>query len=275
MNHAKPTEILEATVNSGELKAKSSFKKLFLLGILAGAYIAFAGLSSTLASYGLISESTTFGLGKALAGTIFAGGLIMVVLAGAELFTGNSLITLAVIEKKATVAEMAKNLLIVYIANFVGALIIVSVAYYIDIFDIGEGLMGVVTVKTAVSKVNLSFGKALLSGVLCNWLVCLAVWCATGGKTTIDKVGAIFFPIWIFVICGFEHCIANMYFIPAGIFAASNENFVALSGVSAEAFANLSWTGMFINNMLPVTIGNILGGSVFVAVSYWLAYKKS
>lgn len=275
MNHAKPIEILEATVNAGVAKAESSFKKLFLLGILAGAYIAFAGLSSTLASYGLLANSTTFGLGKALAGTIFAGGLIMVVLAGAELFTGNSLITLAVLEKKATVAKMARNLVIVYISNFVGALIIVGIANYIDLFAVGDGLMGAISVKTAVGKVNMSFGKALLSGVLCNWLVCLAVWCATGGKTTIDKVGAIFFPIWIFVICGFEHCIANMYFIPAGIFAASNETFVALSGVSSDALASLNWAGMFINNMLPVTIGNILGGSIFVAAAYWLAYKKS
>ena len=275
MNHSKPIDILEATVNAGVQKSNSSLKKLIILGILAGAYIAFAGLSSTLASYGLLAESTTFGLGKALAGTIFAGGLIMVVLAGAELFTGNSLITLAVLEKQATITQMAKNLVVVYISNFIGAIIIVAIAYHIDLFSVGDGLMGAITVKTAVSKVNMTFSKGLLSGILCNWLVCLAVWCATGGKTTIDKVGAIFFPIWIFVICGFEHCVANMYFIPAGIFASSNQAFIELSGVGAEALANLNWAGMFINNMLPVTIGNILGGSIFVAAAYWLALKKS
>lgn len=275
MKHSKPIEILEATVDAGVAKAESSFIKLLILGILAGAYIAFAGLSSTLASYGLLAESTTFGLGKMLAGTIFAGGLIMVVLAGAELFTGNSLITLALLERKTNLIKMARNLIIVYISNFIGAIIVVAIAHHINLFGVGDGLMGAISVKIATGKVNMTFSQCLLSGVLCNWLVCLAVWCATGGKTTIDKVGAIFFPIWIFVICGFEHCIANMYYIPAGIFAASNEAYVALSGVSAEAFDNLNWAGMFINNMLPVTIGNILGGSVFVAAAYWLALKKS
>ena len=271
MNHLKPIEILEATVNAGVGKANSSFKKLLVLGILAGGYIAFAGAAAAMGTFNLVANPGTFGLGKILSGTIFAAGL----LAGAELFTGNSLITLAVLEKKTTVSKMLRNWVIVYIANFIGSILVTWMIWQIGLFSSGADLFGAITVKVAVGKVNMTFLNCLLSGIMCNWLVSLAVWMATGADSTIGKIFAIFFPIWMFVTCGFEHCIANMYAIPAGIFAATNPAFVTLSGVSAEALANLSWAGMLINNLVPATIGNIIGGGFFVATMYWLGLKKS
>ena len=275
MNHLKPIEILEATVNAGVGKANSSFKKLLVLGILAGAYIAFAGAAAAMGTFNLIAQPTTFGLGKILSGTIFAAGLVVVVLAGAELFTGNSLITLAVLEKKTTVSKMLRNWVIVYIANFIGSILVTWMIWKIGLFASGADMFGAITVKVAVGKVNMTFVNCLLSGIMCNWLVSLAVWMATGADSTIGKIFAIFFPIWMFVTCGFEHCIANMYAIPAGIFAATNPAFVELSGVTAEALSNLTWAGMAINNLVPATIGNIIGGGFFVATMYWLGLKKS
>lgn len=274
MNHLKPVEILEASVAGSVAKANSTVRRLFLMGILAGAYVAFAGAAANMSVFNLLMDPNTFGLGKILSGTIFTGGLIMVTLGGAELFTGNCLMPLALMEKKITVSKILRNWVIVYIANFVGSLIIVWMVYNTGMFTSGADMLGAFTIKVAAGKVNMTFLQCIVSGVLCNWLVCLAVWCATGASSTSGKVLASFFPIWIFVTCGFDHSVANMYFIPAGIFAKANETFVTLSGVASEAMANLTWQGMAVNNLVPVTLGNIIGGVVFVALAYWLPLKK-
>ncbi len=274
MNHLKPAEILNASINSGISKTDSSFRKLFIMGIMAGAYIAFAGAGANMAGFNLLMSPETFGLGRILTGTVFASGLIMVVLAGAELFTGNSLITLAVLEKKTTVTKMLRNWIIVYIANFIGSVLIAFMVYKTGLFSSGGDMLGAFTVKVAAGKVNMSFSQCFVSGILCNWLVCLAVWSSTGADSTIGKIFAAFFPIWLFVTAGFEHSVANMYFIPAGIFASSNETFAALSGLMPDSLANLTWQGMFMNNLIPVTLGNIVGGAVFVAMGYWMALQK-
>ena len=271
MNHMKPAETLKALIETSKVKASMPIKRMVIFGIFAGAYIAFAGAGANMAAYGLLSSTETFGLGKILSGTIFTVGLIMVVLGGAELFTGNTTMIAAVIDKRITVSSMLKNWVIVYICNFIGGVLIAFMVYYSGVLNSGEGMLGAMTVKIAAGKVNISFGSAFVSGILCNWLVCMAVWLSTGAQTTVGKILSIFFPIWLFVTAGFEHSVANMYFIPAGIFAKSNQMFTALSEMGFDALANLNWSGMFELNLLPVTLGNIVGGAVCVAIGYYTA----
>ncbi len=271
MNHMKPAETLKALIETSKVKSSMPIKRMVIFGIFAGAYIAFAGAGANMAAYGLLSSTETFGLGKILSGTIFTVGLIMVVLGGAELFTGNTTMIAAVIDKRITVSSMLKNWVIVYICNFIGGVLIAFMVYYSGVLNSGEGMLGAMTVKIAAGKVNMSFGSAFVSGILCNWLVCMAVWLSTGAQTTVGKILSIFFPIWLFVTAGFEHSVANMYFIPAGIFAKSNQMFTALSEMGFDALANLNWSGMFELNLLPVTLGNIVGGAVCVAIGYYTA----
>ena len=267
-------EILKATIKAGEGKAALPLGKMFLLAILAGAFIAFGAEGSNMATFGLLSQPLTFGLGKALAGAMFAAGLIMVILAGGELFTGNALMTASLLDKKITCGSMLRNWVVVYIGNFVGAVMIAYLMYNTGLFSSGADLLGGMTVKIAAGKCGLSFCKAFILGILCNWLVCLAVWMSTGADNTIGKIFAIFFPIWVFVTSGFEHSIANMYYVPAGIFAKANTAFVAASGVADSALANLNWAGFAVNNLLPVTLGNIVGGAIFVAGIYYVVYRE-
>lgn len=274
MNHLKPAETLDALMKAAELKASMPLKRIIIFGIFAGVYIAFAGAGANMASFNLLANPETFGLGKILSGTIFTVGLMLVVLGGAELFTGNTTMIAAVAEKRITASSMLKNWIIVYICNFIGGVLIAFMVYYSGGLNAGNGLLGAMTVKMASGKVNLEFGQALVSGIMCNWLVCMAVWLSTGAQTTIGKIFSIFFPIWLFVTAGFEHSVANMFFIPAGIFASGNELFVSLSGVSQDILSNLNWSGMLINNLFPVTIGNIIGGSVCVAMGYYTALKS-
>lgn len=274
MNHLKPAETLDALMKAAELKASMPLKRIIIFGIFAGVYIAFAGAGANMASFNLLANPETFGLGKILSGTIFTVGLMLVVLGGAELFTGNTTMIAAVAEKRITASSMLKNWIIVYICNFIGGVLIAFMVYYSGGLNAGNGLLGAMTVKIASGKVNLEFGQALVSGIMCNWLVCMAVWLSTGAQTTIGKIFSIFFPIWLFVTAGFEHSVANMFFIPAGIFASGNELFVSLSGISQDVLSNLNWSGMLINNPFPVTIGNIIGGSVCVAMGYYTALKS-
>ncbi len=273
MNHLKPSEILEAIMNGAVVKASMPLKKMIIFGLFAGAYIAFAGAGANMAAFNLLASPETFGLGKILSGTIFTAGLMLVVLGGAELFTGNTTMVAAAMDRRITAAAMLKNWIIVYICNFIGSVLIAFMVYYSGGLNAGEGMLGAVTVKIAAGKVNMDFGAALVSGIMCNWLVCMAVWLSTGAQTTVGKIFSIFFPIWLFVTAGFEHSVANMFFIPAGIMAAGSPSFAALSGASAEALANLTWIGMLVNNLLPVTIGNIIGGGGCVAVGYYTALK--
>lgn len=272
MSIVKPPQMLDVCVDTGVAKAESSAVKLLVLSVLAGAFIAFAGAGSNMAAFNLLSDPGTYGLGRMVAGSVFTAGLIMVVLAGGELFTGNVLLIASVADRKTTVGKLLRNWVLVYIGNFIGAVLIAFMCYYGGQFSGGDSLLGAVTVKIAAGKVTMPFMKAFVMGILCNWLVSLAVWMSYSSTSTGGKIGAMFFPIWVFVTCGFEHCIANMYYIPAGIFAKAD--FGALSGVAAESLDALSWMGM-INNLIPVTLGNIVGAGVFVALAYWIAYRKA
>ena len=247
-----PEEIADKTTEVGIQKSKLTAFKMLLLGILAGMFIALAGAGSILGNvYG----------GKLIGALIFPIGLIMVVIAGSELFTGNNLMIIALLRKKITLRKLLKNWLLVYIGNFVGAAIIALLAVYSGVLNDATDTV----VTTATNKIDLSFIEALIRGILCNVLVCLAVWMAAGAKTMIGKIAAIFGPIMLFVLCGFEHSVANMFYGPAGIIMSARSD-IAIEGLSAGSF--------LLNNLLPVTIGNIIGGAGIVGCSYFLIYSK-
>jgi formate transporter len=212
------------------------------------------------------------GLTKLVSGGLFSVGLMLVVIAGAELFTGNNLMVSSVMSKEITFAKMMERWGLVYLANFIGALFVGMLFYYSGLWKTNDGALGAAAVKVAYSKVHLTFSEALWRGIGCNWLVCLAVWMALAARQTIGKIFAIFFPIMAFVAMSFEHCVANMYFIPTGIVFAQKLALPLAAGVDASI---LTWTNFLWSNLLPVTIGNIIGGSVFVGMSYWGAYLRT
>ena len=271
----KPAEIFDTAVKVSVEKSGGSFRKLFVLAVLAGAFIAFGAEGSNMATFGLLSSPLTFGLGRALAGLLFATGLMLVILAGGELFTGNTLIICGVLDKKVKTAAMLRNWIIVYIGNMAGAFLIAWMMNETGLFSSGGDMLGAMTVKIGAGKTSLDFSKALIMGILCNWLVCLAVWIAFAADNTAGKILGILFPIWLFVTSGFEHSVANMYYIPAAIFAKGDFAAAAAEiGASQAALDSLDWYGFFVTNLIPVTIGNIIGGCIFVAMAYWAAYKR-
>lgn len=269
-----PAEITAFAVGTGEKKAHLARSQQVLLGILAGVFIAFASEGSNMAAFNLFAEPTTYGLGKCIAGAIFPTGLMLVVLAGGELFTGNTLLGVALAEKRISVYEMLSNWLFVYVGNFIGSVFIAHMMYESGLFTSGANMLGGVTIRIASYKATLGFLPAFYLGIMCNWLVCLAVWMAWGAQDMAGKIFAIYFPIWLFITSGFEHSVANMYYVPAGIFAKGNAAFVAASGVSPEVLAQLTWENFFVNNLFPVTLGNIVGGMVFVGMAYWFAFLR-
>jgi len=253
----------------------TKYSNQFILGILAGAYIAFAAAGSNMAAFNLFAKSETYGLGKVLAGSVFGTGLMLVILAGGELFTGNTMILARVLDGKVKLSSMLRNWFFVFSGNFVGALLIAYMMVHSGLFNSGANMLGGITIKIASYKVGLSFMSAFYLGIMCNMLVCLAVWMAYGAKDIVGKVVAIFFPIWLFVTSGFEHSIANMFYIPAGIWAKANSSWAVESHIKPEMLANLNWHNFILNNLVPVTIGNIVGGAIFVAGIYWFVYIKN
>ena len=270
-----PKEIVTAMIETGIKKVKTKPLNQFILGILAGAFIAFASEGSNMAAFNLFAKPETYGLGKALAGVVFATGLMLVIIAGGELFTGNTLITIGVLEKKIKLKDMLSNWFFVYLGNFVGALFIAYMMNMSGLFNSGDNMLGGITLKIAAYKTHLTFSQAFYLGIMCNWLVCIAVWMSYGAKDIIGKCFAIFFPISLFITSGFEHSIANMYYIPAGILAKSNASWVEASGLTAEKLAHLNWNTFITKNLIPVTIGNIVGGVILVAGVYWFTYYKN
>jgi formate/nitrite transporter len=261
-------ETLARTV--GVKKATSPWLSVLVLGILAGAYIGFGALLATTVTFDLAAK-VGLGLTKMVGGAVFSVGLMLVVIAGAELFTGNNLMISSVMTKKITFGTMMKRWALVYVANLIGALVLVLLFYGSGLWKTGNGALGAAAVATACNKVALSFGEALLRAIGCNWLVCLAVWMALAARQTVGKIFAIFFPIMAFVAIGFEHSVANMYFIPVGILLKD------WAGVAVPAAMDpnvLGWGSFLLNNLVPVTIGNIIGGGVFVGMSYWSAYLR-
>ena len=266
-------ETLEYTSNAGLIKTQRKILSVSILSFLGGVYIAFASAGSTMAAYNLLANADTYGLGKVLSGAVFGTGLMLVVLAGGELFTGNSLIVVSVLDRKVTIRAMLLNWLLVYIGNFVGSLCIAIMMFHSELFNSSDGLLGGMAIKIASYKTALPFHSAFFLGIMCNWLVCLAVWVSYGAADTAGKALTIFFIIGLFVTSGFEHSIANMYYIPAGIFAKQNPQWLSMSQVPADRIANLNWFNFIVRNLIPVTLGNIIGGSGMVGVLYWLSRK--
>jgi formate/nitrite transporter len=255
---------------TGVAKATMNLSSVIVLGILAGAYIGFGGMLSSTVTFDAAAIVGT-GISKLLGGAVFSCGLIMVVIAGAELFTGNNLMVSSAMTGKISWATLIKRWIVVYLANFAGSLLIMALFYYSGLWKTGDYGLGATAMKVANTKVSLSFAEVLWRGIGCNWLVCVAVWMAASARQTVGKIFAIFFPIMAFVTLGFEHCVANMYFIPTGILFSGVPEIAAAANIN---LAGLTWGNFLVKNLLPATIGNIIGGVVFVGMSYWFAYVR-
>ena len=269
-----PAEVAQYTIEAGVKKATTPSKKVLASSFLAGAYIAFGALGSVGAAYNLLANPATYGLGKALAGLMFPAGLMFVLVAGADLFTGNILITLAALVKRVSWKQAFKNWSLVWIGNLLGGLLVGWLVSLSGVFDWSSGLYGGVIVKNAIGKVGITWGAAIASGILCNWIVCATVWMTYAAKDVTGKVLTGFFGVFLFVCTGFEHCVANMAYFFAGIFAKSNPVYLEMAHKTAEEASKLNLVSIFTNNLIPVTIGNILGGAIFVAGVYYFLFLK-
>ncbi len=253
-----PKEIAERVENVGVTKANLPLLSMAALGVLAGGFIGLGALYFTVVA----SDPTLpFAGSRLLGGLVFSLGLILVVIAGAELFTGNNLLVMAWVSRRISTAKLLENLVVVLFANFIGA---AGLAWLVSLSghaSLNGGAVGRTAIAIATTKCALPFGEAFFKGILCNLLVCLAVWLALAGRTVTDKILAIIFPISAFVAAGFEHSVANLYFIPLGIF---------LSPANAPA---PNWAGL-LHNLLPVTLGNLVGGAGLVGLVYWVIYRR-
>jgi len=274
MEARTPVEILSYVSDTGTAKAQKKIFPLLILSFLAGVFVAFAAEGSTMAAHNLLADPDATGLARTLTGVTFATGLMIVIIAGGELFTGSTMIIVPVLERRVTVMKMLLNWLFVYIGNFIGSLFIAWMMSRSGLFAYSNGLLGGMTIKIAVSKTQMPFQTAFILGILCNWMVCLAIWTSYASRDTAGKIMMVFFVISLFVISGFEHSIANMYYISAGILAKQNPQWTAMSQVSAEQLSDLNWINFWVKNLIPVTLGNIVGGTGFVWALFWLALKE-
>ena len=266
----KPNEIAVALREAGRKKTQLSLDRMFVLGILAGVYIGFGAQLATTVSMDL-APKVGVGLSNMISGGVFSVGLMLVVLGGAELFTGNNLIWISFLSRRSKVTAVLRNWATVFLGNFVGSMLLAILIFVGGFYTMGGNALGIRALTIANGKVNIGFIQLIARGIVCNWLVCLAVWIATSAEDTTGKILACFFPIMAFVASGFEHSIANMFFIPIGILLKGVPNLVSLAGLNLE---HLTWTGFLTRNLLPVTIGNIIGGGFFVATLYWYVYLR-
>lgn len=263
-----PIEVTELMLSGMTAKTDLSIVKMLLLGILAGAFIAFGAEASSLAAHNI----TATGLQRLIMGCVFPVGLIMVVLLGAELFTGNCMMVAALTDRRIGIGRLLRNWVVVYVGNLVGALIVVGLVNATGQLGYSENGLAVLTMKIAATKTGLDFGAAFCGGILCNVLVCIAVLLAMASKNVIGKIAGIWFPIMAFVLSGFEHSIANMYYIPAGILAATNPAYAASAQVAGVDLSGLDIMG-FLSNIVPVTLGNIVGGAS-IALVLWAVHAR-
>jgi formate/nitrite transporter len=265
-----PGEIASLVETRGVAKADAPALATFVLALVAGAFIALGAVLST-----TVATGSTIGVGPTrwLAGVAFSLGLILVVVAGAELFTGNNLIVMSVVAGHVPLGRLLRNWAIVYVGNAIGALSVVVMVTVAEWWRLGDATVGTTALSTAAAKTDLSFTAVFARGVLANALVCLAVWLATGGRTVFDKIAAIVFPVSAFVAAGFEHSIANMFFIPMGLVLRGNDEVVEAAHLPARQLATLDFGGL-VTNLASSTLGNVVGGSVLVGLVYWYVYLR-
>lgn len=281
-----PAEMATRAEYLGVRKAEMPAFTMLMLSILAGAFISLGAIFATTVSAGgmsfaaadgsvAYSAALPYGVTRLLAGIVFCLGLILVIVGGAELFTGNNLIVMAWASRKVTTGALLRNWLIVYSGNFIGAMGTAVLMFFTKQYTFGSDAVGIAALKTAVAKCQLEFLQAIALGILCNGLVCLAVWLTFSARTTLDKVISIIFPITAFVAAGFEHSIANMYFIPYALLVkAFDPEFIGRVAEKVPHLEALTWKAFFIDNLIPVTIGNIIGGVALVASIYWVVFLR-
>jgi formate transporter len=278
-----PPEMANKAEGIGIKKAGLDFWTMFALAILAGAFIGTGAIYATTVWTG--GGALPFGVNRLLGGLVFCLGLILVVVAGAELFTGNNLIVMAWAAGKVSTGKLMRNWAIVYFGNFVGSILTAIVMLLSKQYMFAKGAVGLQAMNIALAKATLDPVQAFFLGIMCNALVCMAVWLCYSGRGVMDKIMAIIFPISAFVAAGFEHSVANMYFVPIGLlikqfapasFWASDALAKATpAAITVDSFANLTWGNFFLNNLIPVTLGNIVGGAGFVGLVYWFAYLRT
>jgi len=283
-----PATMAARAEESGVKRISTDPLTVFVLSILAGAFIALGAVFATTVGAGTSTITSTangavvysavlpYGVARLLIGIVFSLGLILVVIAGAELFTGNNMIVMAWASGKVRTRDILFNWALVFVGNFAGAFMTAVLMFYTTQYTFGGGSVGLMALTTANAKTSLEIIPAFALGVMCNALVCLAVWMCYSARTTIDRVFTIVPPIAAFVAAGFEHSIANIYFIPIGLLIkrGAPDSFWTSIGKTAADFPTLTWTNFFIGNLLPVTIGNIIGGSLMVAAVYWFIYLR-
>lgn len=268
-----PASMAVRAEQSGVKRASTDPLTVLVLSVLAGAFVSFGAIFATTVTAGV---GLPYGVGRLLTGLVFSAGLIMVIIAGAELFTGNNLIVMAWASGKVRARAVLVNWVLSFTGNFVGAFLTAALMFYTTQYTFGDGAVGLVALNTANTKASLAFIPALTLGIMCNALVCLAVWMCFSARTNIDRVVTAVPPIAAFAAAGFEHCIANIYFIPMGLFikAGAPQSFWTTIGKTASDYPGLTWSNFFLGNLLPVTVGNVIGGSIMIAAVYWFVYLR-
>ncbi len=271
VDNFSPQAIARLVESRGVAKARAPALTTIALAVLAGAFIALGGVFAT-----IIGTHSNLGFGptRMMMGVGFALGLILVIVAGAELFTGNNLVVMSLVSRRISVFDLLRNWGLVYIGNFIGALSIVAAVCYSDWCSQDGYHVGANALSIATAKVDLSFQTAFFRGILANALVCLAVWLAVSGRTLTDKVLAVLFPIAAFVASGFEHSVANMYFIPLGLHLSDNPKVLQAAGLTADQVSNALTVPGFLHNLSAATLGNVIGGALFVGLVYWVIYLR-
>lgn len=270
-----PAKMADKVGHVGVAKSHLSTPTVFALSILAGVFIALGIQLSMLVTH---TATSSYGLNQLVGGAAFTLALVLIVIAGAELFTGNCLIAMSFMARKITGKDLAKNLIIAFIGNFIGALTLVLWIYVSKQWTINNHLLGAKIVLAANDKVNIPFGAAFSRGVLCNALVCLGIWLCYSGRSNMDKILALLWPISCLIACGFEHCVVNMWLIPMGLVLKSNSAVLAaiekLHGGKMDLSNLTFYKGFLIDNMFPVVMGNLFGGIVLIAGVYWFIYLR-